>query len=255
MQTGSWRSCCGQVRNRRWRPLDTQNGRRCSSQVRVSQAATAAAAASPTATIPPVSSRLAATSFFPVPHKFVLGLRSITAAEWLQRDHNLALDLAYKAELLDSALEKIHVVGEDAASIPAQQELLSLIRSNLNQYHAVDVFPMSTIDEPAIAAAGRCVQEDLMIVERRGATLTEWTLTAGCVCFPSRWRLADKLGRSLVDVHGPVPGLNERLQGPITEFFDRLKPGKLVTRMNSAMQIFTNFPDFFMGKMVSHVME
>ena len=60
-------------------------------------------------------------------------------------------------------------------------------------------------------------------------------LTAACLCFPSRWALADKLGRRMEEIHAPVPGLNDRLAPKISQFFDKLAPGKLVARMNSAI--------------------
>ena len=34
---------------------------------------------------------------------------------------------------------------------------------------------------------------------------------AACVCFPSRWSLAEKLGASLAAIHGPVPGFEREL--------------------------------------------
>merc|ERR1711894_800246 len=32
----------------------------------------------------------------------------------------------------------------------------------------------------------------------------EFVLTDACVCFPDRWRIQDKIGKSLVDIHQPV---------------------------------------------------
>ncbi len=38
-----------------------------------------------------------------------------------------------------------------------------------------------------------------------------WCLDAAVVCFPSRWRLATKIGRPMGDVHGPVQGYESEL--------------------------------------------
>ena len=65
----------------------------------------------------------------------------------------------------------------------------------------------------------------------------EFRLVAGCVCFPSSWRLAEKLGKPLTAIHGPVPGLNEQLGAPITQFLRRLEPGIAWRRENWASAV------------------
>lgn len=50
-------------------------------------------------------------------------------------------------------------------------------------------------------------------------------LYAGCLCFPSHWALNDKIGRSMAEIHVPVPGLNETLGKQIDGFLNRIKPG------------------------------
>lgn len=57
-------------------------------------------------------------------------------------------------------------------------------------------------------------------------------LVGGCVCFPSSWRLADKLGCSVAEIHTPVPGLNAELETAIDRFLAKLKPGAAATRSN-----------------------
>jgi dimethylamine monooxygenase subunit A len=78
-------------------------------------------------------------------------------------------------------------------------------------------------------AAGRAVQEDLcVLVERRGAHV----LVAGSVCFPSYWRLEDKMGRSLAEVHAPVPHYAAELDLRVERLLGRLRPGRAVWRRN-----------------------
>lgn len=56
-----------------------------------------------------------------------------------------------------------------------------------------------------------------------------WPLAAGAVLFPSHWRLADKVGRPLADVHDWVPGYPS---GQVDRFLGRLRPGQVVWRRN-----------------------
>lgn len=57
-------------------------------------------------------------------------------------------------------------------------------------------------------------------------------MAAGCVCFPSSWSLEEKMGRSLLEIHAPVPGLNERLGPSIAQFLKRMSPGTAWCREN-----------------------
>ena len=50
-------------------------------------------------------------------------------------------------------------------------------------------------------------------------------LTAAVLCFPSRWRLHEKLGRPLAEVHGRVPFYGDRLARPVDRFMGMSRPG------------------------------
>ncbi len=59
-----------------------------------------------------------------------------------------------------------------------------------------------------------------------------FTVSGGCVCFPSAWRLTDKLGQTVDQVHDPVPQLNSALGSQIDRLLARLRPGKCLVRSN-----------------------
>jgi hypothetical protein len=89
---------------------------------------------------------------------------------------------------------------------------------------AVDLDAMHPVD-----AAGRLVTEDLCVMVREPQG---WVLDAASLCFPSRWRLADKLGRTMLQIHEPVPGYAERIGGPTDRFLDRMEAERPVRRTN-----------------------
>lgn len=77
-------------------------------------------------------------------------------------------------------------------------------------------------------AAARLVPEDLVVmVERDGALV----FGGGSVCFPNRWDLRSKLGRSMSEVHAPVSQLNDQLEQAVDSFFDRLEPDRSFWRL------------------------
>jgi len=59
-----------------------------------------------------------------------------------------------------------------------------------------------------------------------------YQLVAACVCAPSYWRLPEKIGLSLRQIHQVVPGLNDSLADRMAEFFDKLPAGRVFTRRN-----------------------
>jgi dimethylamine monooxygenase subunit A len=73
------------------------------------------------------------------------------------------------------------------------------------------------------------VQEDLCLIQN---TPEGPRFTAGILCFPSRWRLLEKLGKPLAAVHSPVPIYADRLAAPVDRFMRHLKPGRIASRLN-----------------------
>lgn len=60
----------------------------------------------------------------------------------------------------------------------------------------------------------------------------EVRLLGGCVCFPSSWDLAEKIGHPIQFIHSVVPGLNPALGPQIHGYLTRLKPGTVWLRAN-----------------------
>jgi hypothetical protein len=75
------------------------------------------------------------------------------------------------------------------------------------------------------------VLEDVVLM-RRG--VSGWRLAAAALCFPSAWRLSDKLGRPMHEVHAPVPGFGAgtRPAELIARMFDHMRPDMPALRWN-----------------------
>ena len=91
-----------------------------------------------------------------------------------------------------------------------------------------ETWALDRLDGDRLAVAGRLVVEDICLLTPAPCPL----LAAAVLCFPSRWRLADKIGQPLSAIHGPVPDYARALSGPVDRFLGLLKPGRLVARMN-----------------------
>lgn len=60
----------------------------------------------------------------------------------------------------------------------------------------------------------------------------EFRMVGGCVCDPSAWDPSEKLGRTVAEIHSPVPTLNAALGPRIRTFLDRLPPDGMLVREN-----------------------
>ena len=87
----------------------------------------------------------------------------------------------------------------------------------------------STLPSAPLDWVGRQVQEDLLLMDGNSAGCP---LVAGQLCFANRWSLEEKLGRSFLDIHAPVPGFGEQIGRSSNLLLERLKADRPVWRYN-----------------------
>lgn len=158
------------------------------------------------------------------PFRLTLGLRPLDPADWLEVDRDREPDLAEKRRLLSERFADVVATLPEGDS--ASAEVLAMVVAHLDRHHGLTAVP-----EPGchpVDAAGRSVSEDLCVLTR---SPDGWRLVAASVCFPSRWRLADKIGRTVGAIHEPVPGY-ESIAAATDAFFDRLTVERPMWRTN-----------------------
>ncbi|MEM8902569.1 MAG: DUF3445 domain-containing protein [Actinomycetota bacterium] len=138
-----------------------------------------------------------------------MGTRSLGDRPWLVVDDHRDAELALKARL--RAERHADVFAALDGTRPAAEEVLDLVLGEVGGDRDPMLHPLDD--------AGTRVQEDLCLLQPVDGS---WRLRAASLCFPSRWRLADKLGRSITDVHGPVDGYREELAAKVDRQLDRL---------------------------------
>lgn len=80
-----------------------------------------------------------------------------------------------------------------------------------------------------LTLAGRLCQEDFLLM---APGEPEFRLVAGVLCFPSRWRLSEKLGRPLSAIHNPVPIYDATMAARVNRVFLALTPERPLLRIN-----------------------
>jgi Haem-dependent oxidative N-demethylase, alpha subunit-like len=161
------------------------------------------------------------------PFRWRLGLHPLELDDWIQIDECYDRDVAVKRQVLRDHHETAVVLAGDV--VDESTEVLDALVDHLRVHvpeRFGDVEPDRSVHP--LDAAGRLVQEDLVLLVERGGRLV---VGGGSVCFPNRWDLRSKLGLPLADVHAPVARLNAELGDPIDRFLERLTPQRSFWRL------------------------
>jgi Protein of unknown function (DUF3445) len=150
-----------------------------------------------------------------------MGLRPIAANDWLteriddsERDRKLAL--------LRNPSSGVFAATDN--SLAGQNKILD----EVSRVIGCDVGKHDEASAPLVRAS-LLVPDDLCLMEEQDGI---YRLTAACVCAPSYWRLAEKIGRTLDGIHAPVPTLNDKLAPSMQQFFARLPTHAVFERRN-----------------------
>lgn len=173
------------------------------------------------------------------PFRMAMGLQAIAEPDWLEFADDAPAQMAERRRLLHAAPESVIACLPEAQDAAA--ELLEVLAAHLCTHHAaafrrdgnslqstLQPDPINLAGDP-LRAAGLLAQEDFCLMQPHP---DGHRLTAAVLCFPSRWSLAEKLGKPLPSVHAEVPFYGDRLANPVERFFTSLRHGRLAQRLN-----------------------
>ncbi|RAH61370.1 hypothetical protein BO85DRAFT_456889 [Aspergillus piperis CBS 112811] len=192
------------------------------------------------------------------PKYFVtMGLRSMNWDEWIELDNHYLKYHADKARRIAERGDKCCKTAPEAwdAAIELLEELTSYLPeryptmfqrtptglTNLVTHETFNITQRPLPEDPMTIAA-RLIQDDLAIMIERPDG--EYYLLAGAVLLAGFWRLSDKYGMRLSEIHtsGSVPQYTEKLEKGMMNFFRRLKPEDPVLRNNYFIQVDDSLP-------------
>lgn len=137
-----------------------------------------------------------------------MGLIKLAESEWLDPRP----DLAARKAGFDAHPEGVMVLPEAEAGIAELARLLGV--------------------EGGLEACARSVWEDLCVMVQ-DAPGEPFRLGAAAAAFPTDWRLAEKIGRPLHQVHEPIHGYAEQLSSGVDRFMDGLQSFNIFGRTNA----------------------
>ena len=201
--------------------------------------------------------RMSAPDYAPFqrgPFRLTMGLAPLDLRDWIEPDEHMSAELAVKEHLL--CLRHEDVFAALPAARAGSSEVLDLLLAHLPTrfpalYRRVGTqldnlltgqcWNLTDATLHPLDLAGRLVQEDLCLMQQADNGTT-YRLVGASVCFPTRWRLSDKMGKSLGAIHAPVPDYEPQLGASMDPFFSRLKTERPVWRLNWSL---TDDPTLF----------
>ena len=168
-----------------------------------------------------------------------LGLRKCSSEEWLDGDDAFSdglmrkRQLAEKEDLISNQKGEIYACLPDA--VEAEKEAITTLTEHLRIYHQFNTKAQKFDHLTSVCSH---IPEDILIMlpTKKNNPDTDWILGAACLCFPSHWRLHDKIGQSITAIHDPVPDFGKVLARPVIKFFTNMQIGRLSQRLNWSVQ-------------------
>lgn len=181
--------------------------------------------------------------FISAPQIVHMGLNRLSAHEWIQPCPQLP-NYQHNKLCARRQLQERVFAGEER-SLPAQRELAAMLLGHLladhpGYYRSAERlgwrgagealhWPLPVTGAEPLWDASLWVADDicLLLPGPHG-----YELVAGSLAAPSYWKLEDKIGRPLNQIHRPVPGFREQLATQMGRFFEHLRPEYPVWRGN-----------------------
>lgn len=153
-----------------------------------------------------------------------MGLTPLAPDLWLCRFPDQDERLAARWASYQRNPDAVYAEQFMAATASACERVRDLVHSHIGTAWRAYA-GITTLVECALNTA-----EDLCVLNQDSSG--EYVLTAAAVFAPSFWRLADKIGRPLSQIHAPVANLEQTIGGRLKAFLAKLPAERIFTRGN-----------------------
>ncbi len=172
------------------------------------------------------------------------GLQAIELKDWLTVDDVYEEQTRLRDELLKNSPQSVYMTTPDhntatseelrtclLEELPTMNGFQSCLKIEPRTITRLNKICFSKNEAPPLITAARMVQEDLLILEKPDCK-DQYHLTAGILCFPASWTLAEKIGAPLSKIHEPVTEYNQQLSARINKIFENIHPDRPMCRFN-----------------------
>ncbi len=186
--------------------------------------------------------------------------------DWFRVEDTYEQILSHKLDLISRYRDLVYAVTPQAGE--GAREALKLAggyladrypaRFSMEQDELIDlrthrkVRVAGEVKDPLLSLAS-LVDEDLVVMELDKAGT--YRVSAACACCPSHWSIHQKLGKTLKDVHKPVPNLNLNIGDQLDQLMSNLPAMRPVGRINMLVNFdprWSQFPAVIQSRPYPH---
>jgi len=180
-----------------------------------------------------------------------MGLRTVKHVDWIELDNHYPHYHANKSRRIKERGEKCCRTAPEAygAAMELLEDLVEYLPARYpslyertetgihNKWSGEMINTTAPLTEDPIQTCARLTQDDLAIMMERPDG--QYYLLSGAILLAGFWRLEDKFGMPLSEIHtsGDVPQFREKLEKGMMNFFRRVKPEEMVARNNYFLQV------------------
>lgn len=191
-----------------------------------------------------------------------MGLRTMDWDNWIELDNHYLRYHEDKARRIAERGSRCCLTNPDPKVWDGAVELLEELTSYLgdryptmfrttdvgvdnivtNESFNVKELTVNGVREDPMQLCARLTQDDLAIMFEKEDG--QYYLLAGAILLAGFWRLEDKYGMPLSEIHtsGDVPGFKQKLEKGMMNFFRRIRPDAPVLRNNYFLQVDDSLP-------------
>jgi len=163
-----------------------------------------------------------------------MGLKRVDESNWLTIDSNYLPEHKERCHLLETSRPQVIqcLQGSEAACHEVLELVSNFLSSRFPQCFTVkpsprhtisnhitgETFPMGLQCPNPLETVAKLAMEDFNILMKDPST-GEYLLQASVTLFPAGWILQERIGTSMANLHGPVPGWQEKLGASVDKYY------------------------------------
>lgn len=188
-------------------------------------------------------------------YKPAMGLKPLDLSKWIELDETFETQVSKKKNILQNQQDlvlKFEPIASGAI-LETQELLKDHLLTHFPQKYSLKgsefkvdnqhTYHLSSEPQEALRNISQWVQEDFAFMSPESPS----RLVGGCICFPSRWNLPQKMNLGSDAIHAPVPKFKESIAKATGQFLERIQVEKPMWRLNWTIhdcpEIFTPFPE------------
>lgn len=163
--------------------------------------------------------------------KMAMGLKRLDASNWLTLDSSYLPEHTLRSHLLAPQAPKVLqcLPGSEEACYEVLETVSTFLSTRFPQHFTItksvsgpmiqnnlnsELLPCGRNAQNPLEIAARLAMEDFNILMKNPES-GDYDLLASATLFPAGWRLQERIGTSMANLHAPVPGWQAKLGGTV----------------------------------------